>query len=433
MDRLKRLYDRRAAIAKEQEAMLAKAADEDRPNLSEDEEAKYQALDNEATEVAGGIEREEALAERIRGMRTVPNMAEPVEEKPAEERPKFESFGHFLQAAWRASLPGSTPDPRLRRLGAASGLSEGVASDGGFLVDTDYEAGIFKKMHDTGKVWAKCRNIPISSTANSVKIRAIDESSRVAGSRLGGVRGYWLNEGGTKTASDPKFRIVELNLKKLIGLAYATDELLEDAAALESVLMQGFAEEMGFMLDDAVINGTGAGQPLGLLNSTCLVSVNKETGQAATTIVAENIEKMYSRMWAPSLGNAVWLINQDCWPQIFQLSHSVGTGGVPMFVPGGGLTDSPAGTLLGRPIMPIEQCQTLGTKGDIYFADLSQYVTATKGGLQSASSIHVKFTTDETTFRWVYRADGSPLWESALTPYKGSNTQSPFIALAVRS
>ena len=161
--------------------------------------------------------------------------------------------------------------------------------------------------------------------------------------------------------------------------------------------------------------------------------VAKETGQAATTIVAENIEKMYARAVATRLGNYSWYMNQDCWPQIFQLSHAVGTGGVPMFVPAGGLTNAPAGTLLGRPIVPIEQAETLGTAGDIYFADLSRYILTDKGAMQSALSIHVRFIYDETVLRFVYRVDGQPEVNSALTPFKGTKTQSPFINLAVRS
>ena len=104
-----------------------------------------------------------------------------------------------------------------------------------------------------------------------------------------------------------------------------------------------------------------------------------------------------------------------------------------MFVPAGGLPNAPAGTLLGRPIVPIEQCQTLGTVGDIILADLSQYVIADKGGLESASSIHVRFVYDESVFRFVYRVDGQPIWNSALTPFLSANTLSPFVALASRT
>jgi HK97 family phage major capsid protein len=160
--------------------------------------------------------------------------------------------------------------------------------------------------------------------------------------------------------------------------------------------------------------------------------VAKETGQTTKTILAENIIKMYSRIFAGSLGNAVWLVNQDTLPQLYTMSLAVGTGGAPIFMPAGGLSQSPYNTLLGRPVLPIEQCATLGTVGDIIFADLGGYILAEKGGLQSDMSIHVKFDTDESVFRFVMRLDGQPERASALTPYKGSNTLSHFVTLATR-
>jgi len=228
---------------------------------------------------------------------------------------------------------------------------------------------------------------------------------------------------------------MELSLKKLVGLYYATDELLQDAAALESLVLNWFAQEFAFKVQDGLLNGTGAGTPLGILPAPCLTTQAKETGQAAATIVKENIDKMWSRMWAPGLGNAVWHINQQCYPALFNMEQAVGTGGLPAFLPPGGLSVSPYGTLMGRPIVPLEQCQALGTKGDIYFCDWSQMLFADKGGLQAASSIHVRFINDETTFRFVYRCDAQPAWNNELTPFKGGSTAttSPFLALATRS
>lgn len=247
--------------------------------------------------------------------------------------------------------------------------------------------------------------------------------------------GYWEEEAGEKTKSKPKFRKIELNLKKLVGLCYATDELLDDSAALESVIKTGFTSEFGFLLDDAIINGTGAGQPLGILPAGCLVSVAKETGQKAATVVAENVIKMYSRIFASSRPNAMWLINQNIEPQLFTMSLAVGTGGIPIYMPAGGLSGQPYGTLFGRPVIAIEQAATLGTLGDIIFADLANgYILAEKGGIKSDMSIHVRFEFDESVFRFVMRVDGQPVRASALIPYKGSSdTQSHFIGLATRS
>ena len=158
-----------------------------------------------------------------------------------------------------------------------------------------------------------------------------------------------------------------------------------------------------------------------------------ETSQAADTVVTENIEKMYARMWGKGKTNGVWLINGDVWPQLFGLVRSVTTGNVPLFVAPGGIANSPYGTLLGRPILEIEQCATVGDAGDIIFADMSQYILIEKGDPQFSSSMHVRFIYDEMTFRVTYRANGQAAWASARTPYKGSNTRSPFITLAARA
>src|SRR5262249_32310054 len=161
-------------------------------------------------------------------------------------------------------------------------------------------------------------------------------------------------------------------------------------------------------------------QPLGILNSNCLVTVTKESGQAATTFRHENAVKMWSRLFAPCRKSAVWLINQDVEPQLHTMSLSVGTGGLPSYIPPGGRSGKPHATLLGRPVLPVEWCPTLGTKGDVILADLSQYVTISRGAVESAMSLHLRFDYDEVAFRLLFRVDGAPWWSSALTPYKGS-------------
>jgi HK97 family phage major capsid protein len=163
------------------------------------------------------------------------------------------------------------------------------------------------------------------------------------------------------------------------------------------------------------------------------VSVSKESGQAAATFNYANVKKMWARMWAPSRQNAVWFINQDVEPQLYSMNEVVGTGGVPVYLPANGAADKPFSTLFGRPVVPIEYAQTLGTVGDVLLADFSQYVAIDKGGIEQAASMHVRFIYDEQTFRFIYRVDGEPMWKSALTPKNGTNTLSPFVTLATRS
>ena len=381
--------------------------------------------------------REETLAVVTRGMGQVAAGLRPptneASERSTAPRP-FASLGEQLMAIASAAAQGATVDPRLMEIGAVSGMSEGVPADGGFLLQDTFVNDIFRLVHDTGLVASRLpRPIPLGTMSTSIKMPGIDETSRANGSRWGGLQAYWVEEGEQPSDTKVKFQRIALELNKLMALAYLTGEQMRHTPVVERIVTDGFAEEFGFKLDDAGIRGSGVGQPLGVLNSDALITVAKETGQAADTIVFENIVKMWSRLWARSRGNAVWFINQDVEPQLYTLSLAVGTGGVPVYLPAGGLSGSQYGTLFGRPVVPIEQCSTLGDLGDVILADMSQYWRIEGGAAQYASSMHVKFTTDEQAFRGIYETDFRPTWTSALTPYKGSNTISPFVTLAARA
>jgi HK97 family phage major capsid protein len=339
----------------------------------------------------------------------------------------FKSLGEQLHAVMRSKTEGTT-DARLK---AIVGNSEGVPADGGFLVQTDFATQLLEKTFANSDIVNRVYRVPISANSNSLKIPAVSDANRADGSRFGGIRAYWAGEGVSKTESNPSFSQISLELKKLVGYCTATDELLQDASALESWIGRAFASEFDFKIADAIINGDGAGKPLGILHAPSLVTVTAETGQGSSTIVAENIIKMWASRFGPNSSNYVWLINQNIEPQLYTMGIAVGTGGMAVYMPAGGLSGQPYGTLFGRPVIPCEQCASLGTVGDIILADLSQYIMIDKGSMQSASSIHVNFQTDQTAFRFVYRCDGQPMWKNYLTPYKGTTSyQSPFIALS---
>ena len=330
------------------------------------------------------------------------------------------SAGEFFKAVANAELQPYNIDQRLLPF-KATGLNEAIPSQGGFLVPQDIASGIFQRMYPVGSLINLIA--PRNVSGNGLTINAVDETSRADGSRYGGIQGYWLNEAGTKTASKPAFNQIELKLKKVAALVYATDELLEDAAALESWITTYVPEELRFKVEDAFVNGDGTGKPLGFLNSTALVSATRTD---ASEIDANDIARMWARRWVGAR-DYVWLCNPDIMPQLWAMT----TGQMPVYLPPGGLADSPYGRLIGRPVIETEYNPTLGTLGDLVLFSPSQYVAIQKGsGVQSASSIHVNFTSDETVFRFVFRVDGQPMWDSALTPFQGSNTVSPYVALA---
>ena len=343
----------------------------------------------------------------------------------------FRSLGDQLIAVQQYYVSrGANTDARLTR--APLGAGEVDPTGGGFLVQTDFASAVFMLAHNMGELLSRVGKIAISERSNSLKIPAVDETSRANGSRFGGVTAYWAGEGAQPAYALPKFREVTFALHKLIGLMPMTDELLQDAPALTQIAGQAFSEEITFKTEDAIYRGGGDGLPLGILKSPAFVAVPKVTGQATGTIIKENIDAMFARCWARSFQNAVWLINQLCYPQLFGLAQVVGTGGAPVWLPPGGMSAAPFGTLYGRPVVPVEYCEAPGTVGDIMLADLSQYQLVDKGGVTAATSMHVAFLTDQQVFRITYRVDGKPMWSAPLLPYKGAQTLSPFVGLASR-
>jgi HK97 family phage major capsid protein len=393
---------------------LAKPSEDANRAMTAEERTSFDAAMAQVKDLNEDIARAEALLDEER---TVPAAQTAAgsgarADLPNEAKKPFANIGEQLIAVANAAKnPGRTPDSRLlaieeqsRMKAAASGLSEGVPSDGGFLVQNDFSTALLAKSYETGILARKTTRLPLSENSNGMKLPAVDETSRANGSRFGGVQVFWAAEADAATAKKPKFRRMELELKKLIGLCYATDELVADAATLSAVIDKAFPEEFGFILDDVILRGTGAGQPFGIFNSGSLVAVAAEGGQAAATVVAANITKMFARVPARLLGGAEWYLNQDVLPQLPLMV----IGQQPVYMPPQGLAGSPYGTLFGRPINVIEQAETLGTQGDIMLANLGEYVMIDKGALQSAVSMHVRFLNDENTFRWTYRVDGQP-------------------------
>lgn len=450
-----KLIQERAELVAEGQELIAPVEGEPKPfskdelpETRENRQKRMDEIDARTEELDANIGLLSKQEERERGMDTLKQWEPPAPSVPSQSVPNVTmeepqgftgecAVGEFLIAVARASVSeGRSVDPRLTPsdlFAAASGMSSGIPSDGGYAVQTDMSATILKRVYEIGQIASRVFRLPIGPNSNGTKINAIDESSRATGSRWGGVRGYWLAEGDPITDSKLKLRQLALALKKLGALLYVTDENIADAPQLQRLVQEIVPQELVFLLEDAIINGTGGGMPTGVMNSGAVISVSAETGQVAATLNYDNVLKMWARMIGSSRRNAIWLVDQSIEPQLYKMSLAIGTGGVPVYMPAGGASGAPYASLFGRPVIPHEHGAALGTIGDILLLDLSQYVMIEKGGIQTASSMHVKFTTDEMTFRFIYRVDGQLTWNVALTPKSGGDTLSPVIKLATRS
>lgn len=307
----------------------------------------------------------------------------------------------------------------------AAGGNTSTPSEGGYLVETDKAADIATTAIQTGVFSSRCSIQPIGPNADSYSYLAADDRDRSDG-KINGVAVYRKGEADTMTAGGKaRLKERELRLEDLYGLVYVTNRMLRDAPAMAAYTKRVLRQQLSFRLDYEIFQGNGAGQCLGVMNSDLPVTVAKEADQTAGTINAANVVKMMAR-FKGDISKACWFVNQDCLPQFPLMT----VGNQPVYQ--SDFRGNPFGALFSLPVVPVEFCATLGSLGDIVLADWSEYLLISKGGVEEAESIHVKFLTDETAFRFIMRNNGQPLHNTPITPLNGSNSLSPFVMLAAR-
>jgi len=143
---------------------------------------------------------------------------------------------------------------------------------------------------------------------------------------------------------------------------------------------------------------------------------------------------MWSRLYGPAQGRAVWLVNQNIYPELFSLSWEGTSSSVPAYMPANGLAGTPYGTLMGRPVIPVQACPTLGDQGDIILADMKAYLSALKADqIRQEVSIHLWFDYDVVAFRFIMRVAGQCWWSAAIDPENSSDSLGFFITLDARA
>jgi HK97 family phage major capsid protein len=328
----------------------------------------------------------------------------------------FHSLREFATTVWR----GGMGDHRL--LAAHTEMSEGIPTEGGFLVPTEYAAQMLDRALESEIVRPLADVQPMQSQTK--RISDFDRSDASSGAPAG-FAAVWMNEGDTATPVVPKTRTIELTAKKLGLWVNATNEVVADAPQFENLLGNQMPEAIAWSMDNAFLTGTGAGMPLGVLNDPALLTVTKEASQPSTTLKYENLVKMFASLHPSLVRDAVWVANPTTIPQLLRLivviqnvgaTENVGGSFVPVISERNGQF-----TILTRPVYFTEKLPTLGTKGDILLANFSQYCIGMRREVSLATSIHVKWLQDEMAYRCIVRADGQGKWSQAYKNKQGTS------------
>jgi HK97 family phage major capsid protein len=429
-----------------------KLRDTNKPEMSADEtrawnelKSTWDALDANITEFEAEQERQTVLddieAREQRGAGGQPAAKTPGK-IPAQVRSKerlhvFSNLGEQLVAVRNQALTGGV-DERLSQVNAearALGNNESVGAEFGFTVQNDFTVGMFESAAEEGDLLSLVDTYEVGANSDSARWIDIDESD-ISTTVFGGVQMYWAAESKTVEKSKPETRETKIDLQKLMGFAYATEETLQDSNFASQLYNRAFGLAINRQLSGDIVAANGVGKPLGILKSPALLEVAKETAggaQAADTVVYQNFVHMWGRLLPRLRRNAIWLMHPDVEEILPLMNFPIGQNGVPVFLPAGGISGSPFSTLYGRPIMPTDHCSALGDKGDVILTDPKEYVLITKGGVQAASSIHVAFLTAENCFRFIMRANGAPKRRSQITIKNSANKRSAYVTLAARA
>lgn len=309
-------------------------------------------------------------------------------------------------------------------------MTGSVGAFGGFLIPTEFLAQMYAVTPQDNPWRSRATIIPMRR--RQINIPVLDQTVTTAGQAhwFGGIIAYWTEEGGTKTQADAKFRQIELVAHKLICYTRSTDELLDDSAiGLDAFLRGplGFAGAIRWYEEYAFLRGTGAGQPLGVINAGATISIAAQASPPAPGTLFIDLVNMMEAFLPGA--NGVWFINQRHMSDLLTMN---GPAANPSYLWGNASAGMPP-NILGYPFVFTEKLPAPGTSGSILLADPRYYLIGDRQATTIDSTNVERFQYDETSWRAVHRVDGQPWLSAPLTLEDGTTQVSPFVILGAKS
>jgi len=351
--------------------------------------------------------------------------------------PQFKSMADFYTAVFYSTFrgrhhralepfydgeePSSSAKTKESGWSETKDLIESVGASGGFLVPTEQRNELLQWTPELTAIRERATIIPMRRRA--VQIPALDQTGTTAGQPhwWGGVLAKWTEEAQVKDESEPTFRQINLVAHKLVCYTECSDELLTDSAiSLEGFLGAAFNGVISWYQNHAFVNGTGAGQPQGIISAGATITVARA---AAGAIALADVVSMVENFQGI---NPVWLASRQALSNLMLLN---GPALNPSYVFMPSARDAMPHTLFGYPLIFSEMCPALGTAGDLILADWSKYLIGDREQVTVDSSKHYRFKNDLTAWRAVSRVDGQPWLSAPLTYSDGATQVSPFVIL----
>ena len=328
--------------------------------LSAEDTRYYEAMEKEIVDLGKEIDRElrrEALEKELNTPVNTPLTNKP-EKREEEKKTRFSS--EYKKAFWANLRSRDTYRPELR-----NALSEGVDTEGGYLVPDEFEARLIDGLKEGEIVREHAYSFITSGGVHKIPVVASHGSAS------------WIEEEGAYTESDDTFSQVNLDAHKVGTVIKVSEELLQDSAFdLESYIVSEFTRRIGQKEEEAFLIGNGVHKPTGLFDDASGAAVGV-TGSKAESITADELIDLFYSLKSGYRRNAIWLLNDSTLKAIRKLKNNDGT-----YLWQPAIKDGEVDTILGRPYFTSSFIPELGANAKtVLFGDLSYYWIGDRQGI----------------------------------------------------
>lgn len=340
--------------------------------------------------------------------------------------------GPDVKVVRKAGMLPASEDPRVLRKGYVGAhvpwdgggvvqkapMAESSGGTGGYLVPEHTAIGVELRLQEVGVFHRKAYRQPMLSA--TCPIPAIDlNKSHATGTSplLGGMQYTWTGENKSGTESEPSFAAAQLVAHDLIALVYVSNQLVMDGGeALGTYLERVLTVGVEWAVEYACFQGSGVGQPMGIVNSAATATVTRAGGGAIAT---GDVAAVATKIIPACRGRCVWVASPTAMAQIETLS----TYFLNQESRGDDDETGLAGLLLGRPLYTTEKLPALGTRGDLVLFDPRMYALGTRSlSIERGTAEQTAFYKNQTVFRVWWRGDGQPIPRGTCTLADGTTT-----------
>ena len=360
MSKVNELRTKRAKVWEQAKAFLDSHRSEKGILSAEDTEV-YERMEQEIVDLGREIERQEKLDAMGREMEA-PLMA-PLTTKP-EAKKKDEKIGTasdaYRDAFWNQVRSRNGLSYEIR-----NALSEGVDSEGGYLVPDEFERTLVQALEEDNVIRAHAH---VFTTSNGVHKIPVVATKGVAN---------WIDEGQAYGESDDVFAQEQIDAHKVGTLIKVSEELLDDSAFdLQSYISKEFTRRIGAKEEEAFLIGDGSKKPTGILHATAGAQVGV-TAAGAAAITADELIDLYYSLKSPYRKNAIWVLNDGSIRAIRKLKDLSG-----QYLWQPGLRQGEPDMLLGKPLYTSAYMPNIAAGAKtILFGDLSYYWVGDRKGI----------------------------------------------------